>query len=206
MTILQGELLRLLEGQRQWGMMSALREERVYWPNLPMMLSSKDWRKWNSEMTFWSKWGQMKRENTLKNEQMRSKTSSMTKECVETDGLTMTEDGGKVKRGGSTGLTLTTTTPRGWNTDHTGLALDRVLEESKGTMKTMGGGTGCPSRKADDPQAIDMIRVFRLVQGLGGIRSRRNILVMIGKRLMEVSRELGMMRCLKMLRRNSNFF
>ena len=73
-------------------------------------------------------------------------------------------------------------------------------------MKTMGGGTGYPSRKADDPQVIDMIRVFRLVQGLGGIRSRKNILVMIGKRLMEVSRELGMMRCRKMLRRNSNFF
>ena len=157
-------------------------------------------------MTFWSKWGQMKRENILKNEQMKSKTSSMTKECVETDGLTMTEDGGKAKRGGSTGLTLTTTTPLGWSTDHTGLALDRGREENRGIMRTMGGGMGYPSRKGDDLQVTDMIQVFLLAQGLGGRRSQRSILEMIGRRGMVVNLELGMMHFLKMLLKSLNFY
>ena len=70
----------------------------------------------------------------------------------------------------------------------------------------MVGGMEFPKQRADDLQVTDMIPVYLLDLDLGVKRTQKSILVMIGRRDMEVNLERGMMHFLKMLRKSLNFY
>ena len=70
----------------------------------------------------------------------------------------------------------------------------------------MDGGMEFLKPKADDLQVTDMIPVYLLDPDHGVKRTQKSILVMIGRRGMEVNLELGMMHFLKMLLKSLNFY
>lgn len=117
----------------------------------------------------------------------------------------MTEDTGKHKKDESMELTLIIIILLGCNTDLIGLVLVLDHEESQETTKTTVGGTEFQIQKEEDPQAIDTTPAYLQVLVLGEIRSQRSILEMIGKQLMGVNQELGMMLYLKMWQRSLSF-